>query len=278
LQVDLDFVDRAGQVVLPVASSAVLLDTKGTAAARPMANLEVTEILDERAVESGKLALEVKVTCSGLPPRFEDLFTVPASDFKIEGISDSGSAVQRLSSDTLPLSAQTERAWAVKFAYAGDRNVTSAKFRFPEPKPDNSKVTFKRYQDVDLVEVPKELAVTGIRVGRSALVPWAVSAGALVLLCGFVIALCRRRPTPAAQSDTHRIPESITPFTTLAFLRAIHGDQRLRLPGEQRSELGDTITRIESFYFAPQPNNEKTPDLSQIARLWYTRSGQGFSA
>ncbi len=273
LQLDMDFGDKQGSVVLPVASAVQLLDAKEKPSVRPMTNPEVTEILDERGLAQGKLALEVKVTCSGLPPNFDDLFTVPKSDFKIESVTDGGLAVQRLSSEKPPLTTQVERAWTIKFAYTGEGNATSGTFRFPEPKTSDTKVTFKRYQDVDLIEVPQQLAITGIRLGHPSLLPWAIGGGALALIAGAIVVLRRRPDEKVMRQGGYRLPESITPFTTLKLLRAIQSDQQISLVEKDRTELSETISRIESSYFAPaRPDNP--PDLSQIARLWLERSNK----
>lgn len=275
LQLNMDFNDRQGTVVLPVASPPLLIDAKSaTPLARPLANLEVTHTLDERALGEGKLTLEVKATGSGLISKFEDVFDFDAGAFKIEETNDSGPAVQRLSSDDAALAAISERTWLIKLAYQeSGGHASSATFHYPRARNQDAKVVYKRYRDADLVEVPQEIALVGLPLGRSWTAPAALLGGALIAAVGLVVVFRRQRSRdlPAVVSP-YRAPGVITPFSTLDLLRRMEGDRALDLPDEVRSELSETIARVEAHYFADVKGGGGTPDLAQIVSEWLARA------
>src|SRR6185503_17946536 len=72
---DLDFSDSRGQVVLPVKSPVVLLDARPERVpARPLDKLEIVQMLDDRELAQGRVALEIKATANGLVPELGELF------------------------------------------------------------------------------------------------------------------------------------------------------------------------------------------------------------
>lgn len=274
LQLNMDFSDQQGTVILPVVSPVVLLDAKEEmVAARPMANLEVTQTLDERALADGKLALEVKTTSAGLIPKFEDVFDFDPSAFKVEERNDSGPAVQRLSSDDgAALAAISERTWVIKLAYQARGDAATASFRFPQPKTQSTKVIYKRYRDADLVEVPPDVALVGLPLGNDWKAPFAWAGGVLVAAVGLVVVLRRQHPRRAeAVATRYAAPKVVTPFSTLELLRKIQGDDALKLPESMRTELFETIARVESSYFSEKGDGVSAPDLSQVIGDWLTR-------
>ncbi|HEV7869560.1 MAG TPA: hypothetical protein VGO90_17855, partial [Chthoniobacteraceae bacterium] len=117
LRLDADFVDRYGPAVLPIESPVVLLDARPTSApTRPLAEMEVTQILDDRAVKEGKLALEIKATAKGIVPPFEQLFDFAPAGFNTDELTDSGPAMQRFDSAGDELAGVAERNWIIKLS------------------------------------------------------------------------------------------------------------------------------------------------------------------
>jgi hypothetical protein len=234
---------------------------------RPVTGIEVTEILDDRGAGEGKLALEIKASGKGLVPPFKELFDFAPAGFAIEEMTDSGPAIQRLASDTDELTAISERNWLIKLKQiaAGDHG---ADFRFPNPRSNDLKIAYKRYQDADLVEVKPELALAGLPLRAKR--PWIwIAAGALIVAAGVVLAVRLRRRTVGSESrPTYTLPPAITPFSTLQLLREMHGDQKIGLSSEQRNALLQTIAGIEAYYFAKAHNGSSAPDLEAIGRHW----------
>ena len=69
LRLDLDFLDTSGYVILPIESPALPLDADPAQRQRgPCRKLQITQTLDERQADKGKLILEVKATALGLVP------------------------------------------------------------------------------------------------------------------------------------------------------------------------------------------------------------------
>ncbi|PYV16259.1 MAG: hypothetical protein DMG07_08170, partial [Acidobacteria bacterium] len=91
LYMDLDFVDSRGPVVLPVESQITLIDARPERVApRPVAGLEVTQILDDREIAAGRITLEVKATGRGLVPDLSTFLRTGFDGLRAEEIKDQG--------------------------------------------------------------------------------------------------------------------------------------------------------------------------------------------
>ena len=75
LEIDLDFFDRDGKVVIPVPSPPVLIEiAEGASSRRPAAGIEITQIVDARELAaSRRLKMDVVATARGLVPDLEEL-------------------------------------------------------------------------------------------------------------------------------------------------------------------------------------------------------------
>ena len=98
VRLDLDFLDTSGYAVLPIESSIVPVDATSKPAPRPIQNVKITQTLDERQADEGKLILEVKATGQGLIPSLEDLVDVSPDEFDVANIEDQGISISRLRS------------------------------------------------------------------------------------------------------------------------------------------------------------------------------------
>ncbi|HEU0040071.1 MAG TPA: hypothetical protein VFR76_12440, partial [Verrucomicrobiae bacterium] len=97
LHMDLDFTDQRGQVVLPVESRITLLDARPDhAPARPVANLEITQVLDDREIDKSLLTLEIKASGKGLVPELPELLRTNFPSLRVEEVSDHGLAVTQI--------------------------------------------------------------------------------------------------------------------------------------------------------------------------------------
>ena len=272
VRLDVDFIDAKGPVVLPVASAVQLIDARpDTVPARPVSDLEVTQILDDRTLKEGKLTLEVKATGKGLVPNFNELFDFTPAGFKMDEIEDSGTAVQRLSSEGDALAAASERNWQIKLSPEQSSGRNSL-FRFPKPRIADLKVSYKRYQDADLVEVTPELALAGLPLRARQLWPWALLIVVVLFMSVLFTKQLRSKTAEAVAEVSYALPPNISPFTTLDLLRRIHADPRLALSADQRAELSKSIAGIEAYYFAHRGNGEPRPDLASIGGRWVTQT------
>src|SRR5207253_9637820 len=89
LRLDLDFLDTSGFVVLPVESAVVPIDCRAAKPVpRPLRKLQITQTLDERQADKGKLLLEVKATGVGLVGPLDELLTLDVPGFDVKNVDD----------------------------------------------------------------------------------------------------------------------------------------------------------------------------------------------
>ncbi len=268
LRLDVDFLDSKGPVVLPVESAVPLIDARPDAPpTRPVVEMDVTQTLDDRALNEGRLTLEVKATARGLVPDFDELFEFTPAGFKVDGTEDSGPAVQRLDSEKDDLAAASERNWVVKMSAEKSPGGT-ARFVFPKPKRADLKVAYKRYVDADLADAAPELSLSGLPLNRALIWQWALLGTGALVGGFFIVKRLRARASAAPAKIAYALPGTVTPFTALDLLRRMHSDESLALSPHLRTELSTAITTIESYYFSAAHNGTAAPDLDSIGRQW----------
>jgi hypothetical protein len=266
LQVDFDFLDTSGYTVLPVGSSPVAIDASASAAPRPCTNLKVTQILDERRADEGKVVLEIKAAAVGLVPELETFLAVEAPGFRVDKRDDQGAAVVRF--DETQQSVESERVWLLSLtpAAAGARPRS---FVFGRPLHDGIDVVYQRYDDADLQTVSASVALAGGRGGGDPLWVWLVVGGAAV---GYGAWFCLARPRGGAAAEAQqllRMPDQVTPFTVLGVL--YRAESLGRLDAAARQELRAAIERIEACHFGRAA--DPTLDLAAVAAEWIQRAG-----
>jgi len=268
LAMDLDFYDTKGQVVLPVESQVVLIDARPEAPPeRPVSNIEVTQILDERDLKKGKMTLEIKATAKGLVPDLKSLFDAEFAGFKVDKTADNGLAVTKMDAEGDRVLPVCERVWLLNLSVTESDRAPDA-FRFPKSKAPDLAVTYKRYADADLAEVKAELALAGVPLKPRSIWKVVVAAClAAVALLVILIRLARRAPVAAVQVAVYAMPAQLTPFTVLNLLRRMSADEKLPLPQDRRQELVNTIGELEKQFF-DRNGHETPPDLREVAQHW----------
>lgn len=266
LRLDLDFLDTSGYVVLPVESPAVAIDCKADRPEpRPVRNLQITQTLDERQADKGKLLLEIKATGIGLVGPLDEQLTVDSPGFEVKKVDDNGVSVPRYDEDSATIAVVSERSWTVTLQAAEGLPQLPREFRFATANVPAVEMTYQRYQDADVQTVGPEIALEkdyGKRNWGWRL--WAVAAGVGLLGLGgaAVYFWLRRHGRERTQAV---LPGTLTPFTVLDFLTRARGSSKLS--NEQRAELEQSIIEIERRYFAAETNGH-TPDLRRIAERW----------
>ena len=266
---DLDFLDRRGQVVLPVESSIVLLDARPErGAARPAAKLAVTQVLDDREAAAGKLTLDLRATGRGVLPELPELLEVSLPGFTVAKTNDSGVTVTKLDTEGDDLAALSERSWVFELRPEGTGKGPTT-FKFPAAKAGDLEVTYKRYADADLVEVKPEVALAGLRLRPDLTWLWVTLVAAGLVGAGWWKARSGGARGPEADAaPAYTIPAPLTPFTLLNLLRRIHADERLALSAQHREELVTTIRDLERDYFGPRRNGDPARNLDVLAKRW----------
>jgi hypothetical protein len=271
LRMDLDFQETSGYVILPVESPAVPIDASSErGAARPVHKLQITQILDERQADKGKLGLEIKATGVGLVGALEDTLNLDPEGFEVARADDQGVSVAKYDEDADGIAVVSERTWLVELRARQDRAAAPTKFRFGTPRGEVAEMAYQRYQDADLATVEQEVALEHEYQGRGRAWLWVAGAGSAVLLGIVVLAVVmalRRRPRAAAGVQ---LPEKLTPFTVTLLLRRLRQTGGLS-PADQGA-LDRAIEDLERRFFADVDGGGGEIDLRTLAEDWVRKA------
>ncbi|MFT5526274.1 MAG: hypothetical protein ACI9HK_004248, partial [Pirellulaceae bacterium] len=115
LEIQLDFFDREGKVVIPVPSNPLQIEIATDASIeRPVGNVSVTQIVDSRELSANLLKINVSATADGLLPDLERILKVSEYSLPIlEVENEGGLQVKRLHNGPEGLFPQSERSWIV---------------------------------------------------------------------------------------------------------------------------------------------------------------------
>ena len=286
VQVDLEFADGHGTVLLPINSQVQLISARDERVGpRPYTKLELKQTLDDRKLSDGLLRLEVTATAKGLIPSLEELFDISAgedqpavSGFTVKNIEDAGLSVGGLDASGEEVMPLCERTWMVELVPRGQDVVRE--FRFPDATVDTAEVIYACYDDADIVDtgqvvelrMPTQAARQWLWLGLTAL------AGVVVLGAGSTFALrLRRRTKSQQQHPQYQRPDPLTPFTVLTVLKRLNGDKNAGLSVEQRAELSATIDNLQAHYFSHEPDQPLGDDgsangeLEELLESWFRR-------
>jgi hypothetical protein len=272
---DLDFSDPRGAAVLPVESQITLIDARPDHCdPRPVSNLEITQILDDRESAVGALTLEIKAVGKGLVPELAELVQTNFTGLMVEEIVDQGLAIARIDTEGDNVACQSERNWLLKLRVP-DNAPASIAFHFPEASRNDVTVHYRRYADADLAEVEPELALAGLSLRPRPFWQWLVAAAAILAACAAGWWWTRKH-TPALQSviDTYQLPAHVTPFSVLGLLQRMASDRSLRWSDPDRAELQNTLDGLERQFFDRVPDQPEL-DLGRIGRDWINRANHG---
>jgi len=264
LKLDLDFNDVTGYVVLPVTSPVVPIDASRDGGARPHADLQVTQILDERRADEGVLQVEVKAQATGLVPDLDEIVSMDASDFEVVKEEGQQVSVVRFADDEEAV--VSERLWVLELkGREGEAMPTS--FRFAAPLSEETQTVFQRYDDADLMTAEMVVQLDGEYGdgGGSPAWPWVL----FLVLGGAAFAWLNRREEgdEAVRSSGLELPEEINPVTVLSLLGEVRRANHMDAAAQR--ELDAAVLRIERRYFGS--DEEGDVDLALIAREWVGR-------
>jgi|GEM_PF-1539832 len=274
IQLDMDFSDTSGQVVLPVRSQVEPLDAKDPEApARPCADLALTFSMDERDWRrDGRVVVEVSAKAMGVIPPHTQLFDFEQAGFTVE-VTDNGLSINEFVSDGKTTQARADRNW--QFTYQRQKDARGAAvLQFPAVKPGIpvASAEYQHYQDADLLKLEPAAAAAGIRLhtATSRTLQIAGWLGGLLLVAAAVWFWRRSQKRHAAQAtETLALPAELTPFSVVAFLRRLHHERAEQLDDATREKLRAEIAAIEAAYFRAATPAPTAPDVSSIARRWW---------
>lgn len=134
IQLDMDFADTAGQVVLPVRSQVPPIDSKEAGVApRPCDGLALIFPMDEREWrKEGKVVVEIAAKGKGVIPSHPQLFDYARNGFDVE-VTDNGLSVRSKT-------AQADRGWQFTYRRKKDlRGDVAPEFPIVKPNIKTSK-------------------------------------------------------------------------------------------------------------------------------------------
>ena len=263
LKLDMDFMDTSGFVVIPIESPAVIVDANKSAPSRPVEDLEITQTLDERQAEEGKLIVEVTATAKGLVPSLDKVVNLERDQFEIVSVDDQGVLPSRFDKESNGIQILSERSWAVEYRAKEQQSEVGA-FTFADAKLDDVTTKFQRYDDVDLVESEQTVSLERQYSNTSlSFLYWLVPLIAVVLLGAAAAVFLRSQPA-VEKVDAFAMPEDVNPFTVLTLLRDIR--QRNGIADDKAIELESSIQQIERSWFGKEAAQQA--DLRELARTW----------
>ena len=270
LKIDMDFLDTSGYVVIPVESPAVVIDASGEGDIdRPVSDLVITQTLDERMADEGKIVVEVSATAKGLVPPLEQIVKLDQKNFEVVNIDDQGVLASTFDEDSKTPQILSERSWSVEYR-AVDGLGESADFSFGEPKMANVTANYQRYEDADLVDVePKVTLVRKYGTSSWWSLVWVIPL-LLLAIGGGVLAWFMRSKTEPTETRRFEVPQEINPFTVLTVLRDIK--QRNGIDDKKAEELSHWINRVEAYYFGRSEQEIASEDLKALAERWVQQS------
>ena len=271
VRIDLDFMDTSGYVVLPIESAIVpLVASREDDELRPVEKISLTQTLDERQADEGKLILEVQATANGLIPPLDKLVSTDFDGFTVQSVDDQGLSVSRFDPEAEENQVVSDRSWLMTLEAAEVSSQMPQEVTFATPKMEVDEVVFQRYEDADLVEVPQTIQLERSYGKQSyAWVVWWI--GIPVLFGGCLVAFLtwRSSGTVTESRQTLELPSQITPFSVLSLLEEIGRSEGLK--PEVKNQLSQEMQRIEKAFFSDDAETTR-PDLASIAEDWVQRA------
>jgi hypothetical protein len=268
LQLNLDFMDSAGYVILPIESPAIAIDASPEKPpARPYGKLSVVQTLDERQLDEGKLLLEVRASGIGMMPELDEFLDLKFRDLKVARIEDQTSSPTGFVDELDQILIQSDRSWLIELQAQPGKSISE--FQFCDAKDEDITIVRQQYLDSDLVAAEPVIRMSS-QLEQFDWRKYSTFAGlaALGLLAlTIVVTQWARRPR-VAKIRPFEMPHEINPFTVLGLLERI--DSQAKLKEADRSELTKSIRDVQRHFFAPQ-NGQQNIELEEIAQTWVSR-------
>ncbi len=267
LKLDLDFLDTAGYVVLPIESSPRPIDARAVGGqSRKVRDLQITQTLDERQANKGKLVLEIKAIGLGLIPDLESLVNLKPAGFDIKQTDDPGVSVAKFDPDSAEPAIVSERTFTV--ALEAQSGKQPKNFSFAEAKQAGAKMVYQRFQDADLISVTDKIDLEE-QYGKASMawIGWAIAGAcvSVIAIVGLVLLLSRK---PQKAEPRFVLPADLTPFSVLTLLERIQRENGLASP--QQAELAKSIDELQDRYF--KSTGTRSMDLKELAQSWISRA------
>ena len=273
LKLDLDFLDTSGFVVLPIASNAISVEaTDPKPSGRNFVDLKLTQTLDEREAQAGRLKLEINASAHGLIPELEDLVELDVGDqFEVISVDDQGLSLEKLDSEAENNSVISERNWLVEMNTRAGLEGPATSFTFPGPVDglEVKESVLQRYEDADLATAEPTVSLVATYGTTTPPWIWVAVVGLVAIIFGvFAVLLWPKKEVAVKQVTRYQLPAEVTPFAVITLLRRIRAENHLK--PETKDELNASIDRLEKHFFQEETDEEL--DLRQIAEGWINKA------
>lgn len=285
LEIELDFFDRDGKVVIPVPSPPILIEISDKAPARrAAAQIKLTETVDGRELKlegTKRLKMDVVAVSQGLVPDLDDLLDFKTYELKTLNIDNrAGLRVTEFHAGDDGLYALSERNFTIELDPAPILHGANEKieFRFPKPLAGDvsgvPEVAYRSFKDMDPIPTAEVVVLKeGTEAAALARPKYGLWASAIVgAVCGIVAVLylsLRKKPQLATSGPpAFTMPREATPFAVVTLLHRIRTSPAATLNEAQRRELEREITTLERAAFSNGASHGSTTELSQLADRW----------
>lgn len=267
IQLDMDFTDDTGQVVLPVLANTVIIDGGvEDAPARPVNDLEIRLQLDARKAAEGEIRLDVKMKGEGILPSPLAILR-PAAGYSFGAAVDAESLVLKLDQRGRQIVPFSEQSTTLDVKRSGVQPIRE--FTFPEVDFAGARVVLEQYRDADILPAPGTVSLD-----KAQSAAWLAGFGVLALLAAAVAALGvflvvrRRRGAEESSGPSFVLPGEINGLSVVSFLERIRRSGRLA-SAEESAALAADVRTIEEACFSA--DRTKDIDLKTIAAKWLQR-------
>lgn len=296
---DMYFNDQAGAVTLSLPSNTPpLAVTTAAAPQRPVKDLNITQVVDLRRLQTGEkdraVVLEIQARGRGVIPDIRELMDgiddalpgyaidpqkgiearpimiqeneAPQSRFSFYGRDPEPPKEGYATADENGIyRPMIERTWAVTYLPSGGSIGTA--FRLPTLHSGFAgQLVSKHYADMDIL--PIQGATLTVHPRRWTPLTIALAALALVVVAVGGLLLYRRlRRAPKAAVVAFHMPEKITPLSVITTLRRLQAEHASALGGPGHAELATEIATLERRYFGPE-SAEANGELKVVLDRW----------
>ena len=274
MQIDLDFLDTGGFVILPIATAQIPIDaTAKIGDSRPVEKLKIVQTVDEREAGQGILKVEVKASSNGLVPELNQLLKPTNGNFILTEITGGEIAITKLDSESQDGSPISERNWIITFQKSKE-NIAESNLTFSFPEPYSlaalEEILYQRYDDADLVSSSQQIILQQNYNTKNP--KWIGLTILVLILFSFVVFILKKKNSSRNETidniNDFNVPSEITPFSVLGLLRKIHKEKKFA--NDIQSQLDESIASVEKVYFDKE--TQETLNLKDIAEEWVNRA------
>ena len=272
LQLDMDFGDGHGLVQLPVLSQPILVDATGDQSARPLRDLSIDMVLDDRELDEQVVRLEVRADARGIVPELDALLADLDSleGWTVTDVQDNGLNLIDIDEESLDSTPVSERSWVITLApLPGDAAST---FVFPAPTDDSFVTSHRRYADMDIIPVSGPVSLDPWLLPRDW--TWIILATIIlvILITGSFLFMKARSDDDASQDQLFVVPSHVTPLNAIALLSRIARSSDAHLDAAARADLDAELDALQKQCFGPGQEAMNEDELGRVVSRWVARA------